>query len=178
MLVLKSSLKSPSVGRVNESLSTSSKLLPRKTKTGESLSFKDRQNSDEAVKKRSAKEKLELTNTGLRSLSAAATPDILKQTPEVTRHSVAVQVDTLEHGEQETTQTSSEEKADALLTAFVQRNRDFEACLVALQVYAQKVSSLEFVLQMKQQKLQLYICESDWETIDVYSWVSPPNHLQ
>lgn len=106
------------------------------------MSFKDRQNSDEAVKKRPAKEKLELTNAGLRNLSAAATPDILKQTPEVTRHSVAVQVDTLQHDEQETTQISFEEhkKTDALLAAFVQRNRDFEASLVALQVYAKKVS--------------------------------------
>ena len=144
---LKSSLKSTTVGAVSELHSTSSKTLSqhRKIKAGEPLSFKERHNSEESVKKRSVKE---TTNTRLRScLSSAATPDILKQTPEVTRHSVAVQVDTLQHEQKETTQTSAEEeiKADALLTAFVQRNRDFEACLVAVQVYAQKVRFLKYI---------------------------------
>jgi hypothetical protein len=156
-LGLKSSLKAPTVGSVSENLSTSSKTLsqPRKIKTGEPLSFKERQNSDESVKKRSVKEKLESTNTGLRScLNSAATPDILKQTPEVTRHSVAVQVDTSQHEQEETTQKSAEEerKTDALLAAFVQRNLEFEACLVALQVYAQKVSFLKSVFE-EQHKL-------------------------
>ena len=127
---------------MSENVSTSSKTLPqpRKVKTGETLSFKERQNSEESVKKKTVK--LETTNTALRScLSSAATPDILKQTPEIARNSVAIQVDTLQHELEEQTQVSTEKerKADALFAAMGQRNREFEACLVALQVYAEKV---------------------------------------
>ncbi|XP_028418153.1 microtubule-associated tumor suppressor 1 homolog [Dendronephthya gigantea] len=133
-----------SVSSVSENISTNSKSIPqpRKIKPGEQLSVKERQNSDESVKKRPVKEKIESTSTGLKScLSSAATPDILKQTPEVTRHSIAIQVDTLQHDEEEKLQKTREEKRkeDLLLSSLVKRNREFESCLVALQVYAQKV---------------------------------------
>lgn len=117
---------------------------PRKVKQGEQLSLRERQNSDESVKKRPVKEKIEITSSELRScLSSAATPDILKQTPEVTRQSIAVQVDALQHDEQEKREDTTEDqrKQDVLLSALVKRNREFESCLVALQVYAQKVRS-------------------------------------
>lgn len=109
----------------------------RKWKTSEPLSPKDRQDSDELVKKRSLKEQLDNSNTSmLRScLTSAATPDILKQTPEVSRHTVAVQVDTCQ---QQTTHKSIADQE--LLAAYLRRNREFEACLVALQVFTQKVS--------------------------------------
>jgi hypothetical protein len=148
----KSSLKSPTVGSVSENVSTKSKTLsqPRKVKTGEPLSFKERQNSEESVRKKSVKEKAETTNSGLRScLSSATTPDILKQTPEITRHSVSVQVNTLQHELEDTAQisTAKENKADALFAEMVQRNREFEACLIALQVYAHKVRIFKYVFE-------------------------------
>ena len=130
--------------KISENHSTSSKAFPQshKIKPGEPLSFNQRKASDDALKKRAGKEKVETTTEiGLRScLSSAATPDILKQTPEITRHSIAVQVDILQNDKQETKLTKEQQKSETLLAELVRRNRDFEGCIVALQFYIKKVS--------------------------------------
>lgn len=128
------------VDGVNENLPENNKIVetnyPR-NKPCQPLTQKDRQNSNgserkftsEAEKSDTAKE---LPTSCLNSLTA---PDLLKQTPEVTRKSVGIQV---ENHEQDGKSDVTDIDLHALL---VNRNRDFEACLTALQVYAKKVKN-------------------------------------
>ncbi|XP_046851739.1 microtubule-associated tumor suppressor 1 homolog A-like [Xenia sp. Carnegie-2017] len=135
---LKSSSKSSLVDGVNENLPENNKLVENnylRNKPCQPLTQKDRQNSNGSERKFTSKAEKsdtakELPTSCLNSLTA---PDLLKQTPEVTRKSVGIQV---ENHEQDGKSDVTDIDLHALL---VNRNRDFEACLTALQVYAKKV---------------------------------------
>lgn len=143
-----------SVVRGNENRSEIGQgLRPRKVseKSGERNFLKKKVPFEVLIKGKSRGDKAAATDGNLAScLTSAFTPDLLKQTPEATRQSVGVQVGqaNLEHedfSQSLADQCKNErEKVESLLFQLSRRNRDFEAILIALQVYSKKVCTCIF----------------------------------